>query len=565
MFHPVSKRRIRSKQDVARSRMDQLNGIIQNYFAFIKNINDPEVRKISYDYLSWVNEQLKHQREEKDIDENERETIRIGTFKRELGLSFKKHLNDTVFSIPNANYHFASGLFDFGKFLETGTFIFTVIIDPYNLWLGHDTILQITRKDNNELLTYVFFAFLARFTLRWDTENYKVIYSNSLKNIRLLLPNAYSKPTYNNIVALGLMSYLALSHANFHLVERYFFSSVRLAQMLGYDTENSCVIANTKPTEYLDPQVYRGKNLWNALYVGYLSYSAIMLDFPVYHFEIDTAKLAPYLESINFKYKEVDQKKQLKKESKIVARQFDFFDIITNVNLTIVKHALKVKSEKQNELALMPNDNLRLPSIEFNHYFNKLMNLNTELDQIISNADNTQCTVNKLLKILTNGTIIVLCYPLALIYPKPIEFKMKEMELLYNITNTLFDIIFQPESHNNLTGILNMIYEVLKIIEKFEVNQDMFSCSQFSCLIYIYFNIIHQATINEFDMFYRSKMEHSMTKTLVILDALNLLAKNSKKKIRNDAILNLRRISKALNNFVLPTEFIDSIKPKLCF
>ncbi|KAI9292741.1 hypothetical protein K502DRAFT_332099 [Neoconidiobolus thromboides FSU 785] len=549
------KRRIRSNHDRMKEQMQKLAITINNHINFIGTINDAQLHRVSYEYLSWVKHRLIKSREKKEHNQlNEIEAInRMEVFKTEMDHYLKIYFITNSPIITNRETNFIPNLFDFGRFLETGLKVMPGLLDPCNLWLGKDTLLQVTKKNREELLTYVYFALLARFTLSKNSQSYKLIYSNSLKNIRLLLPEAYSTPTHNNIIAISLLSHLALSHSNFGLVERYFFSAVRMAEILGYNLEEERLGS-------IDNLIFhskRGKNLWNTLYLSYIAYSATILDFPVYHFQIDSINLTPYLNTEHCEFLEIGQNEVGKKSSK----HAEFFNSLVAVNLANLRHSLNIKSENQTIITLIENEELKLPLSEFNSYCTTLMNCNMELNSNDIVDKNTQLNVYRFFKVLIDTTIISLYYPVILLAPKPVDFLEEESRLLYNLANTSFEIMFQLDNNENTTTfITNLISEVSVLVAGLEMNQNIFSCSQFCYLIYVYWNIISNASNNDKKSFDVDKVNKSKERGLIVLKAVKELAVEGRKTLRSDAKLNLKQVDRALDRFQLPPEYIKKVK-----
>lgn len=473
--------------------------------------------------------------------------------------------------------------FHYNQFLESGLNIFINVIDVYQLWLEPKDMVPLLKQSEPEALSYTLIATLARYTISRESSLYKTVYRNSLKNAKKSLPKAYSQPSLNNIVALGLITYLYMSHFKFELTIRYFGASIKMAQTLGLDKIEDEDIINS-----LDPEVKefkrKGQRLWNALSLTYMVLSTISPDLPSFNFVPKPFTLTqPSRANFTVKYSNISGTDYLKREEFFTT---DIGQKLTEVFMMITCHVQQIKANySQQELANIPSVDLRLPLNEFNKAITTLLSIqdycytedgipaeNSPEHTRCHNSPETViaphevCSFNIRQRVIFEALYIYLYYPNILAYPQPVDTTRDEERLLYRSANHLtqhFIYLYQEQCQAD-PELKALTVEISKQQSNtYQVNYESPHYLQCLCAVYVYFNLLHKLNMFPKDTLYQGFKALAMTNSLAMIKVLVLASQLCVKKDFSDAYSTLQQIQKSYKRFGLPEMFAMEVEALL--
>ncbi|KAI9290598.1 hypothetical protein K502DRAFT_326653 [Neoconidiobolus thromboides FSU 785] len=188
------------------------------------------------------------------------------------------------------------------------------------------------------------------------------------------------------------------------------------------------------------------------------------------------------------------------------------------------------------------------------------MSLNLELNNNKIVNKNTQLNVYNYFQLLVNTSLILLYYPILQLIPKPVKFSKEENELLLNLVDMSFEIIFKSDNKDStINEVDNPLTEIKVLIAGIEKKQTIISCAQFAIFIYVYWNIIYILKDEEVGVGYNEITNNCKERSLTILNVIKQVSIKSKKEVRNDARLSLIELNRALNRFQLPLDYVEKV------
>ncbi|KAI9290595.1 hypothetical protein K502DRAFT_353832, partial [Neoconidiobolus thromboides FSU 785] len=198
--------------------------------------------------------------------------------------------------------------------------------------------------------------------------------------------------------------------------------------------------------------------------------------------------LVPYLNIGECRFLEVGQSEENTKYE----RHQIFLKKVVAINLFIIQHTLNIKHKKKELISIIKNEEVKLSSSEFNQQNTILMSLNLELNNNKIVNKNTQLNVYNYFQLLVNTSLILLYYPILQLIPKPVKFSKEENELLLNLVDMSFEIIFKSDNKDStINEVDNPLTEIKVLIAGIEKKQTIISCAQFKVLVFVYWNQFH--------------------------------------------------------------------------
>ncbi|KAI9293369.1 hypothetical protein K502DRAFT_366789 [Neoconidiobolus thromboides FSU 785] len=530
--------KIRSQADAFRIRLDNLEILINNSKSILQCSNK-DIKGLTYEYIRWINVILKELNENNiKCIEYETEILAYEYKIKSAILNFHKYYdsNERYFTIDNKIIINIGQ--KYGTFLEQGREVFVKVIDPYKLWFENlNEYVDLNRKP--DLLSCAYLAMLARFTLSRKGSLYKYIYGSCLRKIKQLLPLAYSSPTYSDIVALGLLTYVSLTHFNYAKAKLYYTSAIRMAECLNY---NNCdnQFANSSDFE-------KGTKLWKTLYVNYLILCSTIPDFPLIRFDIQV--LSPFIQNSR-KVNNFDFKSLVKKGLVGEWLQTTVVKNIGEVNMKIANHVYKLKLKyNEKDYSKIPVEELKLSSDDFSFCLVSILNLNQTYQFDGDREDNHGSNLHYYFYIIQQTNFISLYYPSVLIYPKPIIFPRHEIELLFEISNKISESFLDKDIYLNVVKNTSFIKLTPRGDEiQYHANYELPYLSQIIYSIYFYFNILHFKDNNYLELYNESE-----NICLKMIEKLNLLQTYNSKRVSSQARFALDSIKSALDHYELPS------------
>ncbi|KAI9295125.1 hypothetical protein K502DRAFT_330139 [Neoconidiobolus thromboides FSU 785] len=512
----------------------ELEAMIENNFKDLKRMS---CNKVLIDYISWLKLELSNLHSLKD------NKLQLLTQKSQFYTDlFSAYLTNS--NSPSLTYYENTCSSNYGKFLQNGNQFFFTHIDPYELWFQpNDNPLFVTTQQSN-LLSYVYLAVIARFTLTHGTSAHTQIYGQSLKQIRILLSKAYDTPSYDTIVSLNLLSFLSLSHYNFILAKRYLLSSIRMAQCLRFDM-NEQEFGELSESEIHYKEIKRGRRLWVTLHLSYLIISSAIKEIPTIKFNT----IDPYqFFKINQKTQKDDEKGEL---------------CIKELNEVHIKLQAKIEKVKQNsgfnESDKINNQELRLSNKESKYCLVKLSRLKKKYEIQGNNKEEENIEFNIYMNISIELTTITLYYPSLLIIPQPALFSIKEFELLYELSNQAVYYFLNRKQYNKTKQQFVTQSNTKESNKQLNLKHQIhFQLPYYHQLIYCFFvfiNILHFDELNIDININKLIVQHSKLQAIVIYNELIKITKNESKNEKIDAEKGLERIKKYLDLFCLDNKF----------
>ncbi|KAI9295127.1 hypothetical protein K502DRAFT_349300 [Neoconidiobolus thromboides FSU 785] len=553
----IINKRVRSGADVLRLNLQTLETkmslLIQSYDRVIQKI--PESREEMIAYLTKLIQEI-HKIQQGN---NKKVTSDYINKVNALQFNLSKKLNQLNSNLTHKSTYFNphQPYFEYGKFLQSGIKIYINIIDGYNLWLQPDELYPII-KNKHTLLHHVFMAVLARYTLSKNKCEFKFIYGTSLRNIKLSLPKSYENPSYYNVIGLGLLSYLALSHLKLELAAKYFTLAVRMAQALKCDEElqEETIILNEEQKKEMEKR----SGLWKALSLTYLVMTTIipdlnLMNFQPKYFELDRKKQD---ELVYYQKNQEDQSKGLRKEQFFSSKKGN---VLTQYFIKINQYVYQVKGRYSGlELNLISCEELRLPKGEFEIVLKDLLNIEKESEDNIKGRD--EVDDNLYFKLILQIQFIQLCYPNLIIYPKLVFFNRKENQLLFEKCLNFISYFCKLYFDNNTRE---------KVVQFQIIDDNHYSVSNTSpqfleCfpVIFTLLNIISQAWMNHLndDISFNNITQQMIIKSKKKVEfLLNLVFTNyqQNKQKQKDCFVCLKKIKASLYRFPLSEGFLKKI------
>lgn len=470
----------------------------------------------------------------------------------------------TTFTQPALHYN---------EFLESGLDVFINVIDVYQLWLEPSDITPLLKSSQPGLLSFTFIALLARYTIPKTSSLYPIIYKNSLSNAKRSLPTAYSNPSINNVIALGLLACISMSHFKINLTIRYFGAAVRMAQSLGLDKLEDDKLSNDFSSKEEERAEFKRKGirLWEALSFTYMILSVSMPNLPSFNFAPKPFNLI----TLNRGNKPLEITYSNIGSTTLERKGFftsDSFMKLTEVFMGISCHIQKVKLDYSNiEVSKIPPQSLRLPLFEFSKSITTLLSTQGQYSSegsIQSNSSHEQAfskddiTIKETTAIIgelesfnirqmsiTEALFIYLYYPNILVYPQPVELTKDEEMILFKGANIITNCYFRIYQYETTIPQPNKSQEQPS---SYEVHYKSLQYLQCLCPLYVYFNLLHKLSLSPNNSYYLSFMETSIKNSKTLLRVLIDSSKSLEKEKSTYAKTALGQLIISWNRFVLP-------------
>ncbi|KAI9298445.1 hypothetical protein K502DRAFT_346030 [Neoconidiobolus thromboides FSU 785] len=586
--HPLDSRgylvnlKVRSDIDRKRARLEALEALAVKYTMLFKKIQlvNPSQSYPFYAYLKYICSYIRilNSQHEKSILDHCVEQ-QLHCFESEIINSLKKVVifydNNDIVVEKKPPQALGPDIQSYGIFLKNGLKLYIQTFDMYNLLLTKQQLFQIITKKNHNSLSYAFIAFLARFTAPKDNANYHLLYKNSVRNARKELIVAYNTPTYEDVIALIMLSHISLTTYSSQLAIVYFSSAIRMAQVLGYDQGNKRLdIKNGTISKEVK------EKLWAVLSFYYMIFSTISTNLPQLSHSAHFSNIKFYSKNLvatknkenlaNYPFYKWQEKLFIGEYNKEL---IEVFSKITS-HIQTVKHS----TMSNNDLATITLEQLRLPPSQFYVILTSMLNLEkkyqlnlhfeTELLKVnINNSTKTldltiinepDIGINVHTQMLLQLVLIFLYYPFVLVYPKPVIFSKEEINLLFCSANLVtfyylstFKLFYAP-SKNTCTMEL-----VLPKTKKEESHFQLPFYFHSIFIIYVYFTIIDLSESGFYEIDANIIIQ-SQQHSLFLLIMLKSIAESSGKN-RMDASEALTQLSNVISRFQLPKVFEDKL------
>ncbi|KAI9298439.1 hypothetical protein K502DRAFT_346024 [Neoconidiobolus thromboides FSU 785] len=559
-----SKTKIRSRVDIFKLKLDRVGSLLNNAFNQLDSHSNLKVKQIAYDYLKWAQKELEALNRDSNYTENNKIFKKISQFEAILDRNSKVNAASSL-SVDETVYVNIGSMKvyqTYGEFIENGTVFFKKVMDPSKLWVEELDLKRILENKEPNILSYTLIALLSRFTLPRNSMNYQQIYGKALQGVKATLPQAYSNPSYNHVVALGLLSFIGLYRLNFSFAKRYFLDAVRMAQCLGYNISNS-LFDEIDATDVRYNDLLKGRKIWKTLYLTYLVLSSCISNMPFIKFEVKDPLHHFKQNQNNYNANKVLCSEISKESRYLCVRNF------IEVNIKIATHIQKVKEsyETNKDYSKIPPNDLLLPQKEFINCLTILINLiqdrklakdeseysKGELDERV---DDDGFNFERYIKILIQHTIVTLYYPSVMVYPQPVPFTSPELKLLFNHANQVItfylnkglDKKFDRETFTRMYHI-NPKHRFQAIIIPFYYQ----ICYCFFALI----NLLHQPSVLDPEDIYM--IDESETKCLLFVKELSIISKSGNVKQAKNSINALNQIKYCIHQFQLSEDLTQKI------
>ncbi|KAI9295123.1 hypothetical protein K502DRAFT_349297 [Neoconidiobolus thromboides FSU 785] len=551
--------RIRSRVGLLKSKLDDIDCTLNKIFQQLDTYSNLELKQKINDYLKWLEKEFTIIYREKRYSNKE-----IQKKITQLEIILQRNHNLDIFSkismtkIALRNSNIIGAYQPYGRFLEQGSVFFLNVVDPYNLWFNELTLREILIRKEPNILSYTLMALLARFTLSHKGIAYKEIYGKSLQGVKATLHQCYSNPSYNHVVALGLLCYISLSHYNFNLAKQHLLNAIRMAQCLNYDIDSfSFHMINVNCTRY--DELLRGRRVWKILYLFYLVLSSRILNMPVIKFEVKD--ILQFFRKNQKKYYNSNREISYKAISEVSYLYIkDFIEIYIKISIHMQQIKETYKSVK--DFSKIPTNALILPQKEFINCFTIMYNLiqdqnlikdECEYDrqELIEKINDYEFNSRRYLKLMIHYTSIVLYYPSVMIYPQPVLFERRELKLLFHHANQVIIYCLNISLDNKMS------YKDSTKRHKFQANIHIPFYYKLCFCFFMLANLLHHASsLCKEDMW---MIDESKVKCILLVNELISVSKSRDKRYVNDATNALNQIRCCIYRFQLPKEFIDEI------
>ncbi|KAI9298433.1 hypothetical protein K502DRAFT_346018 [Neoconidiobolus thromboides FSU 785] len=542
-----SKRRAGSRVDVIKSKLDSIDSSINNIFKQLDSHSNLEFRQKVYEYLNWAQNEFRIINQEKYSNDEILKKIFYykllldGNF--EAVTTFSHPPNETIIK----NIDSITVYQTYSHFLEQGSIFFVKNIYPYKLWFEKFNSKAILANKEPTTLSYTLIVLFARFTVIHGSIAYKQIYKKSLKGIKAILPQSYFNPSYGQGIALGLLSYISLSHSNFDLAKQYLLGAIRMVQSLSYNINDS----SFNELDILDMrynELSRGRRIWKTLYLNHLTLSYYTADMYFIKFEI---KEPLYFFRKNHN-KNNTNSKRIRCET-VDKDPYLFIKDLIGVNIKIATHIQNVKEkyELSNNYSNIPTDDLVLPQSEEESDYSE-----TELKE---RANDHNFNFKRYIKVLIQHSIMTLYYPSVMIYPQPVRFIGPTLKLLFNHANQVITYCLNKSLNKNLNHETLMFSKIHQFDTKYKLQANIrvpfYYQAYFS--FFTLLNLSHQtSSLRDDDMF---MVNEAQAKCVLLIKELYIISKSDNKRHSKDSTNALDQIKCCIHRFQLHPDLIEEI------